>query len=48
MAKPAYPYTEVQEEESNVLMLELQRITIREDQIKKRLREIIYSIEKPR
>lgn len=46
--KPAYPYTEDQDEESDTLMVELQQITLREEQIKKRLRQIIYSVEKPK
>lgn len=46
--KPAYPYTEEQDKESNTLMAELQVITAREEAIKKRLRQIIYSGEKPR
>lgn len=46
--KQAYPYTEAQDKESDELMAELQLITKREEIIKKRLRQIIYSGEKPR
>lgn len=46
--KAAYPYSDEDDRESNVLMAELQTLVKREDEIKKRLRQIIYSIEAPR
>lgn len=48
MAKPAYPYTQEQTDRSNRLMAELERLVAREEVVKKELRGIIYSVEKPR
>lgn len=48
MIKAGYPYTQEQDDRSNVLMAELQRLVRREDEVKKELRAIIYSAEKPR
>lgn len=45
---PAYPYSPEQETRSNILMQELQALDKRQEQVKKELRAIIYSIEKPR
>lgn len=46
--KQAYPYTDAEDKESDVLMAELQSLVKREEEVKKRLRQIIYSAEKPR
>jgi len=48
MAKQVYPYSVEQDVRSNVLMAELQQLVRREEEVKKELRGIIYSVEKPR
>ena len=47
MATPAYPYTAEQDKRSDKLMAELLWLTKRSEEVKKELRGIIYSIEKP-
>lgn len=45
MVKPAYPYTKEQDQRSDVLMTELQQLQKREEEIKRELKSIIYSVE---
>jgi len=46
--KPAYPYTKEQDERSNALMARLLQINKEKEAVTKELRQIIYSVEKPR